>query len=134
MTAAAGARVVLLPLDDSRQLEHIGNMPPRYRSLPELADSLERLARSGRVVKLSPETAALVAVALRAFATEPTRDAIALALCGVPGRCPAPCAGCQGKANLVVRLYRGQAGPFDGGPPDPGQGAPRRVAGLTVVR
>lgn len=108
-------------------------MPPRFRSLPELADNLERLAAEGKVAPLSPDTARLVAIALRAFATEPDRDAIALAICGIPGRCPTPCAGCQGKANVVVRLYRGAKGPFDDGPADPGQGAPRRTASLRIV-
>jgi hypothetical protein len=107
---------------------------PRYRSIPDLATRLEQLARAGRVAPLTPETALLVATALRAFSTEPSRDEVALALCTVPGRCPAPCVGCQGKANLVVRLYRGGRGPFDPPqPPDPGAGAPRRTASLKVV-
>lgn len=84
-------------------------MPRRYRSLPELAERIHRRAWSGRVVHLSPATAIVVAAAVRAFATRPGRDDVALVFCGVRkrdrGRCEKACITCIAKANEVQRLY-----------------------------
>lgn len=80
-------------------------MSRRYRSLPELAERVYRRAWSGRVVHLSPETAIVVAAAVRAFATRPGRDAIAMTICTARAKCDRPCDKCIGKANVIERLY-----------------------------
>jgi len=80
-------------------------MPRRYRSLLDLAARIRRRAGAGQVVHLSPETAIVVAAALRAFSTAPGRDAIAMTLCSARTKCPRPCDKCIGKANAVERLY-----------------------------
>ena len=105
-------------------------MPLRYRSLPDLADRLEATARAGREARITPQTTLVIVAALRAFASEPSREAIVAALCHVGGGCVAPCMTCVGRANLVMRLYRGDEGPEI---PDPGAGAPRRTASLKIV-
>lgn len=86
----------------------------RYRSLPELAEMMERAARHGRTVRLSYETAVVVVAALRAYSTHPTREAVIQALCTVRGGCGAnPCYICTGRANGIMRLYKGAPDPTD---------------------
>ena len=100
----------------------------RYRNLHDLADQLRKASHEGRYPKLTPQTAALVASALVAFATRPSRESIALAaFC--TRKCQSICYQCYGKANLVCRIYEGGDSPFEGvsldGPPKP-RGTPER--------
>lgn len=77
----------------------------RYRSLPHLAEQIEGVARAGKQVVLTPETARLVAAALKAFSTNPKADTIAAAVCVSRQRCTEPCFRCSGIANLVQQIY-----------------------------
>ena len=78
---------------------------PRWTSLAELADLLEARARQGRPVRITADTARLIAIKLRTADAKPTRDDVALALCTVKVKCARPCFDCAGKANIVVRAY-----------------------------
>ncbi len=93
-----------------------------YRTIHDLADMLATAAREGRNAKLTPQTASLLATALRAFAARPTREEVAkAAFCS--RQCDEICYPCRGKANVVCRIYEGGEGPFEGlslvGPPKP---------------
>ena len=78
---------------------------PRWTSLAELADLLEARARQGRPVRITADTARLIAIKLRTADAKPTRDDVALALCVGRVTCVRPCYDCAGKANIVVRVY-----------------------------
>jgi hypothetical protein len=82
-------------------------------SAADLATRIEARARAGKVVRLSPETGLMVAVALRTHAAQPCRGDVARALC--TARCQQPCMTCVGVANVISRLYAGEEGPFDDG-------------------
>jgi hypothetical protein len=62
---------------------------------------------AGKVAQLKPETAHLVARALRRYMAEPHRDNIVREICGVRGGCDQACVGCIAKANAIMALYAG---------------------------
>lgn len=87
---------------------HNGRMRRRYRSIPDLAERLEIVARAQRNALLSPETAAVVVAALRAFAVHPDREQVIKAVCRYQGRCESGCFSCMGIANAIMAMYRGE--------------------------
>ena len=78
-----------------------------WRDLAELTARIEKLARSGKPVHLTPATASVVADQLRVAMSKPTRDEVALLICGPgrAGRCQVPCYECRGHANLILQAY-----------------------------
>jgi len=80
---------------------------PRWRDLFELACWISTRAHMGKRVILSPRTAHVVAGQLRTCHEKPTRDEVALMICGrgEENRCQEPCYTCRGRANIVVNAY-----------------------------
>jgi hypothetical protein len=74
-----------------------------------IIDRVERLVATGKVTQLRPETAYLVARALKAWNAEPSRENIVREICGVRDGCDdvMKCMECVGKANAIMHLYRG---------------------------
>lgn len=79
----------------------------RWRDEFELAVWMSDAAHMGKHVRLTPATAQIVACHLSTIAAKPTRDEVALMICGrgEAGRCQEPCTTCRGKANIVVQAY-----------------------------
>lgn len=103
-----------------------GNERRLHRCIQDLIDKLGKLARADRVVKLSPETSFVVLAALRAYATQPHRNEVAMAVCRDPKRCTTPCFTCLGIANKIKSLYEGN--PVVSLPP-PGESGQLRIVG-----
>lgn len=85
-------------------------MKPRWNTAAELSALILAKASAGRRVELSPDTAYRVALWLRRVEAIPTRDEVALMICGRIGRgesCPheSSCFNCLGRANIVVAAY-----------------------------
>lgn len=83
-----------------------------YTTIQQLAEMLERAAKDGRHPRLTPRTAGMLAIAVKAFATRPTPDVALQIFCG--RSCSAVCYQCRGKANVVCRLFEGCKSPFEG--------------------
>jgi hypothetical protein len=73
-----------------------------------IIERIERRVAAGKVALLRPETAHLVAPALRRYMAEPSRDSIVREICGIRDGCDEPCVGCIGKANAIMALYAGR--------------------------
>lgn len=85
--------------------------PPRTSTRPSLdaiARRLETAFREERNVTLKPETALVVALAVRAFATQPTRDEIMSVICDQKQPCKGFCYPCISLANKISQLYGGE--------------------------
>jgi hypothetical protein len=84
----------------------------RFFSGDEIAALIDRImarVAADRPTHLKPDTAYLVARALRMWMAEPRREAIVREICGVPGGCAdRHCVGCIGKANAIMGLYEGR--------------------------
>lgn len=76
-----------------------------------LIDRIVRRVAAGKVSQLRPETAHLVARALRAWNATPHRDSIVREICGFREGCDPWCLNCIGKANAIMNLYAGIATP-----------------------
>lgn len=80
-----------------------------HRCIQDLIELLGKKARADQIAKLTPETAFVVVAALRAYATQPHRNEVAMAVCRDPKRCTTPCFTCLGIANKIKSLYEGNA-------------------------
>lgn len=83
---------------------------PVRPSLDAIARRLEAAFRSNRTVTLKPETALVVALAVRAFATQPTRDDLVKLICDRKDPCEGFCYPCVSLANRISQLYAGGRG------------------------
>jgi hypothetical protein len=77
------------------------------KEIAEIIARIERQVAGGKITHLKPDTAYLVARALRAFNAKPSRDHIVREICGVRGGCEPQCTGCIGQANAIMKLYDG---------------------------
>jgi hypothetical protein len=75
----------------------------RWKTQRELAEMIIAKAKNGQQVTLTADTAYFVGLRLKRESKLPTRDAIALLLCGAS--CASSCYACTGKANKIVELY-----------------------------
>ncbi|QZO01671.1 hypothetical protein [Chenggangzhangella methanolivorans] len=57
---------------------------------------------------LKPQTALVVAVAVRAFAVQPTRDEVVRLICNQKAPCEGFCYPCIALANRISQLYAGE--------------------------
>jgi len=75
----------------------------------ELADRMEARAKAGKVVHLTPDSAKVAALGLRALAAYPMRSQLVSIICGLD-RCKdrRSCYECFGKANAIMHLYEGR--------------------------
>jgi hypothetical protein len=83
----------------------------RYHSperMREIAAHLLRLAAAGKVAKLKPATATLLAEALTAYAARPNYDQVLAAVCGSRNCASRPsCFTCRAKVNVLLSLFEG---------------------------
>lgn len=87
----------------------MGILPTEMRpSLNDIAQRLEAAFRADRTVTLKPETALVVAVAVRAFTTQPTRDDVVKLVCDRQEQCEGFCYPCIALANKISQLYGGE--------------------------
>ena len=105
---------------NSRQLEHMRieaeYAPQKFGDIPDLTRHIRPFSHKevaslvGRITAriaadrpthLKPDTAYLVAKAMRMWMAEPRREAIVREICGVPGGCINQCLGCIGKGRKV---------------------------------
>ena len=86
------------------ETSHKGRCP----SLDAIARRLEAAFRADRTVTLKPETALVVAAAVRAFATQPTRDDVVKLVCDRKEPCEGFCYPCVSLANRISMLFGGE--------------------------
>ena len=82
--------------------------PFTAQQITAIINRIERRVAAGKVAQLKPETAHLVARALRRYLAEPSRDSIVREICGIRGGCEQRCLGCIGKANAIMTLFDGR--------------------------
>lgn len=86
------------------------DIPPTAKrpSLKDIARRREAAFRARRTVTLKPKTALVVAVAVRAFATQPTRDDVVKLVCARKAPCEGFCYPCVSLANRISMLFGGE--------------------------
>jgi hypothetical protein len=84
----------------------------RYHSperMRDIAAHLLRLAAAGKIAKLKPATATLVAEALAAYVARPNYDQVLAAVCGSKNCASRPtCFTCRAKTNVLISLFDGR--------------------------
>jgi hypothetical protein len=78
--------------------------PPH--TIHHLAKQIEARANADRIIRISPETALLIADALYAFATRPIRNDLIPFICG-KDKCPRrrDCYPCISKSNEIIQMF-----------------------------
>jgi len=83
--------------------------PLQPHQIEDIVRRLEERARAGRMARLLPSTAHLIALELRRAAQPARREDLVKVICGIK-RCDRrnSCYGCLGKANAIMRLLAGE--------------------------
>ena len=77
----------------------------RWPTMEALAEAIYASAKARKLVVLTPDTASLVAGALRRSGAKPTRDEIATMICRSRKCGETRCYNCTGLANVIVEAY-----------------------------
>ena len=77
--------------------------------MQQIAAHLLRLAAAGKIARLKPATATLLAEALDAYVARPNYDQVLAAFCGSK-HCAsrANCFTCRGKVNALLEMFAGR--------------------------